>query len=337
MPLAIDATRALRTPGQLGQLIRAVHAADMADESRAVEWKSGFDPITSNEASFMIAKTVLGFANRPVVAAKKDFEGVGYLLVGVEPGSLRGQAVPDSAQLLNAVRRYTGSGMPIWDPRTVEVDGRIILVITVEAPRPGDRIALLRKGFQPGKGALIPEGTVFVRQPGATERATREDLEMLQDRLLDGAAENSAAVRALEQRREILLWTAELIDAGETWANSMEMLVISSTGHRWSSKDWVEWFETDSGREQVASMKLLQRNARKIRMLSKDTALLAAIAAVEQVLSDSQGFDAWHASSGESSDGRAQAYRHLNRVRARLRAVQAAAVPLEVETVEEVA
>ncbi|WP_280498882.1 AlbA family DNA-binding domain-containing protein [Nocardia farcinica] len=336
MPLAIDATRALRTPEQLEQLIRAVYAADPTDETRAVEWKIGFDTITSNEASFTIAKTILGFGNRPVEVAKNDFEGVGYLLVGVEPGSLRGQAVPDSAELLNAVRRYAGNGIPIWDPRTVDVDGRTILVITVEAPRPGDRMALLRKAFQPAKGGMFSEGTIFVRQPGATERATREDLEMLQDRLLDGAAENSAAFRELEQRREILLWTAELIEAGEVWANSMQILVVASASESWSSIDWVEWFKTDSGREQVASMKLLHRNARKIRLLSKDPVLLDAIAAVEAVLANSEAFDAWHASQGKSSEGRSQAYRHLNRLRAGLQAVEAAAIPLEVAAVEEV-
>lgn len=338
VPLAIDATHALRTMEQLEQLIRAVYTADNADESRAIEWKSGFHPITSTEASFMIAKTILGFANRPVPVATKDFEGVAYMLIGVEPGALHGQEVPDSAELLNAVRRYTGSGMtPVWDPRTIEVDGRIILVITVEAPRPGDRIALLRKAFQPTKGPLITEGTIFVRQPGATERATREDIEMLQDRLLDGAASNSLAIRELEQRREVLLWTAELIEAGTTWTQTMETLVISSAGRPWRSSDWAEWTTTDSGREQLAAVKTLHRNARKIRFFCKDPALRAAVDEAEATFDSTKNpkvFDVLH-TPGDNPEGRREAYVQLHRIRAALAAVQAAATPLEVEAAEE--
>ncbi|MGI5516114.1 hypothetical protein [Streptomyces sp. CA-106131] len=47
-------------------------------------------------------------ANRPVSVAAAAFEGVGYVVIGAEPGALNGQLVPDSAELVNALRRYTG-------------------------------------------------------------------------------------------------------------------------------------------------------------------------------------------------------------------------------------
>jgi hypothetical protein len=123
-------------------LLRAVYEAAPEDESRAVEWKSGYADLTSSEASFAIARAVLGLANRPVAVAATLFEGVGYVVVGVEPGSLNGQQVPDSAELLNAVHRYTGHGWPYWDGRTLALDGVNVLVVTVEPPHEGDRIAL---------------------------------------------------------------------------------------------------------------------------------------------------------------------------------------------------
>jgi hypothetical protein len=171
--LRTDTARALRTHDQLVSLVRDVVAAAAADESRAIEWKSGYDDLRAPEAAFAIARAIIGLANRPVDVSASAFEGVGYVIIGAEPGSLAGQSVPDSAELLNALRRYTGHTLPLWDHRAVQLGDVSVLVITVEPPRPGDRIAVLQKSFQPLKGALVPEGTIFVRQPGATERELR--------------------------------------------------------------------------------------------------------------------------------------------------------------------
>lgn len=276
MPLRINTSRALRTHDQLATLIRAVMAADKGDESRSIEWKSGYSDLLSIEASFAIARAVLGLANRPVDVAASAFEGVGYVIVGVEPGNLQGQAVPDSAELLNSLRRYTGHGFPLWDQRVVEVDGIEVLVITVEPPRAGDRIAMLQKNYQPAKGPLSTEGTIFVRQPGATERGSRSEIEMLQDRLLAGT--NTAERERLSKRNEqIRDAVVECVAAAHRWARTIEIMVLMTYKRPWQAHDWEEWVETDSGRAMAADQKLLTDSARRLRLLVSDETFLTTL------------------------------------------------------------
>lgn len=71
--LTIDTSRALRTPDQVLSLIRVVYEAAPEDESRAIEWKSGYADLTSTEASFAIGRAILGLANRPVAVAAASF------------------------------------------------------------------------------------------------------------------------------------------------------------------------------------------------------------------------------------------------------------------------
>lgn len=110
--------------------------------------EGGYSDLTSHEASFAISRAILGFANRMPSVAAAQFEGAAYIVVGAEPGSLLGQDVPDSAEVANAIGRYTGQGFPFWDGRTISVDGANVYVVTVEPPRDGDRIALLQKDHQ---------------------------------------------------------------------------------------------------------------------------------------------------------------------------------------------
>lgn len=147
--LKIELSSALRPSDQVLSLVRAVYDAAPEDETRAVEWKSGYADLTSQEASFAISRAILGLANRPVAVAAASLEGVGYVLVGVEPGAMNGQPVPDSAELLNAVHRYTGHRWPHWDARTLVLNDVSVLVVVVEPPRKGDRIASLQKAYQP--------------------------------------------------------------------------------------------------------------------------------------------------------------------------------------------
>ncbi|PPF32645.1 hypothetical protein C5E05_19260 [Pseudoclavibacter sp. AY1H1] len=250
--------------------------ADKGDESRSIEWKSGYANILSADASFAIARAILGLANRPVDVAASAFEGVGYVVVGAEPGTLLGQVVPDSAEVLNALRRYTGHGSPLWDQRLVDVEGTEVLVITVEPPRVGDRIALLQKGFQPAKGPLIAEGTIFVRQPGATERGSRSEIEMLQDRLLAGAntAERERVSKRNEQIRDAVV---ECVAAAHRWSRAIEIMVLMTYKRAWQARDWEEWVETDTGRAMAADQKLLTDSARRLRLLVSDETFLSTL------------------------------------------------------------
>ncbi len=327
MALRIDASRALRTQSQLEILIHAVLGASSDDENRAVEWKSGYKNLTDTEPSFAIGRAILGLANRPVTVANTVFEGVGYVLVGVEPGSMNGQVVPDSAELLNAIRRFTGHGWPHWDPRSVVIDGRNVLVITVEPPRDGDRIALLRKAFQPAKGTAVAEGTVFVRQPGATERASRMEIEMLQDRLLAGTATQAEASRADQRDRELRGLIADMVHSAHQWVNTMEILVIATATDKWGQREWISWANSDSGTAMGTHAQTVHQNARKIRLLSHAPQLLEAVSAAEGTLGDSAHWDAIH-KGGTSGEERSAAYRQLGKVKRLFDAVEAIGISL---------
>lgn len=292
MALDIDYSRSLRTSDQLACLIRAVVLAAPVDESRALEWKKGYSDLTSPEASFAIGRAILGFANRMPGVAATQFEGAAYIVIGAEPGLLLGQSVPDSANVVNAIGRYCGQGFPLWDGRAVSVDGTTVFIVTVEPPRAGDRIALLQKDFQPAKAPLVKAGTVFVRQPGATERATKEELESLQDRLLDGSRRDA-------HHSEIRATIDSIIGTARRWADTM-LGMLSATSRRrsaWSEQDLAEWVDTDSGVEQGAQLQLFHASVRRIRLLTTDSGILATVGHVEQFVSHER--DAWSLIAGK--------------------------------------
>jgi hypothetical protein len=72
-----------------------------------------------------------------------------------------------------------------------------VLVVTVEAPRAGDRIFTLRREFGRAR-----DGTVFVRKGGRTIPADSGDLDALQDRLL--AAGSPAEIVSIDIGRRRL-------------------------------------------------------------------------------------------------------------------------------------
>lgn len=328
MVLTIDTSRALRTPDQVLSLIQAVYEAAPEDESRAVEWKSGYADLTSAEVSFSIGRAILGLANRPVTVAAASFEGMGYVLVGVEPGSLNGQPVPDSAELLNAVHRYTGHGWPYLDARTLALDGVSVLVVTVEPPHEGDRVALLQKPYQAMKGSMVPKGTIFVRQPGATERASRTELEMLQDRLLSGSEAEGAASREAIRKSEFRVIVADLVQAGNLWADTMQVLVISSAGDKWKPSDWVEWVNTDSGRGMTESAQLVDRNIRKLRLSTNEESLVLPALEVQQRMRNGEAFDVLHSAARKDGDDQVPAYREINAIKSALTMLELNAIAL---------
>lgn len=109
-------------------------------------------------------------------------EGVAYLLVGVEPGQLLGVTPVDDSQLTPGVETYCGRG-PRWAPTYIEIEGRAVLVVTMEAPAWGDPIHPVRKTFTPAeRGQAVRDGQVFVRHPARTDEATAEDIDMLSRR-----------------------------------------------------------------------------------------------------------------------------------------------------------
>lgn len=328
MVLSLDTSRALRTPAQVLALMQAVYEAAPEDESRSIEWKSAYPDLTSTEASFAISRAILGLANRPVAVAATSFEGVGYVLVGVEPRSLEGQQVPDSAELLNAIHRYTGHGWPYWDARTHTFNAATVLVVTVEPPRDGDRIALLQKSYQPAKGPLVSEGTIFVRRSGATERASRAELEMLQDRLLRGSEAEAAALREATRKSELREIVTDLVQAGNWWADTMQILVTSTAGGEWKQRDWIEWVDTDSGREMTQNAQSVDRNIRKLRLHTGEDSLVLPALEAQQRIRGGKAFAVLHSDGRSSEDDRVSAYREINAIKSSLAKFELAAISL---------
>jgi hypothetical protein len=182
MSINLDLRAAIRHP-DLGRLVRAVVGADEHDEAEWVEWKSRLD-LTTKEGCFQIARTILGMANRLPEAASKTCEGLGYIIVGAEPSQLTGITSVDPAHIDQMLQPFLGGAEgPKYTPTYVRVDGKTVLVVTVEAPRAGDPVYMLRREFTRAR-----DGDVFVRKHGRTVPATSADQRALHARDLLGTS-----------------------------------------------------------------------------------------------------------------------------------------------------
>jgi len=214
--ISIDTSQALRGTADLRLLVDAVVAASDHDEADWIEWKSDLD-LTAKLGCFQVARTVLGMANRLPENASVNCEGLGFIVVGAQPGKLTGIASVDPAQLDQLVEPYVGgSEGPRWTPTYLTMGDRTVLVVTVEAPQPGDRIYALRKEFDKHRG-----GTVFVRKHGRTVQADAEDLDALQRRLTAASRPTGTALDVRVVGDVPLSWIdrESTRPAIERWAN----------------------------------------------------------------------------------------------------------------------
>ncbi len=192
MALAVDIARPLRTRAELISLVEAIRDADPNEhESDWVEWKRELNLGADAGHTFEAARHILGFGNRDPAAVASYCEGTAYLVVGVEPGAV--QEVPswDPADLDNWISRYVASGAPRWRADRVEVDGKQVVVFTIEAPSPGDRVCTLQRGFD-----RTPAGRIFVRRGGKTHEASPAEIAHLEARLLRGQADIEVTLEA---------------------------------------------------------------------------------------------------------------------------------------------
>lgn len=219
MSLQIDTRTALRTPNALAQLLFAVTQASANDELDWIEWKSGL-PLSDRTVQGTIARHILGMANRRPDQARLHAEGCGYLVIGAEPGKVTGVHELDPANLTNAIRPYLGAEGPMWTPGYVREVAVPVLVIVVNAPRPGDRMFTLEKQLTvrtPGsQEKTYLAGTIFVRHHGQTVQAGPGDVRALEARLL-------APRREAEEHR-LLMEMSRLVngvlDKAEPYASS---------------------------------------------------------------------------------------------------------------------
>lgn len=188
MTIEVPTDAELRGNAALRRLVEAVVVADEHDEAHWVEWKGPLD-LSTKPGCFHIARTVLGMANRDPERAALACGGVGYVIVGAEPGHLHGLTTVDPARLGGIMELYLGSDGPAWTASYIAVDGKNVLVVTVEPPKPGDRIHTLRREFEDHLS-----GTIFIRRPGRTVRADAGELDMLQRRLVAVPATKGANI-----------------------------------------------------------------------------------------------------------------------------------------------
>jgi hypothetical protein len=176
-----DWTKAARRPSEHEEIVAFVlNARGAIPETDWLEWKTDYD-LTRVPGRLAVARQIIGFANRHPDRASQHAEGLGYLLLGVEPENLVGVTEHDSADLENWLTPYVGDRIS-WAPAYVRHDGASVLFLTVEAPRWGDPIHSLRQEAVDINDRSVLEGTIWVRKLGKTERATAADIDMLTER-----------------------------------------------------------------------------------------------------------------------------------------------------------
>lgn len=180
--MTVDTTRAFRRPHDLRALVQAVVDGEIGSETDWIEWK-GTVALGDRRSAGVIARHLLGFANRDPGSAANWAEGCAYFVAGAERGSVRGVSEVDPATLDARLTKYCGDLGPQFSLQYVAVSEVAVLVIVVEPPRAGDPIYTLRQNFEdPERKAGYSEGEIFVRRRGRTEKASSSDVARLTSR-----------------------------------------------------------------------------------------------------------------------------------------------------------
>lgn len=157
--------------------LNAVEAADPADESEWIEWKVTLDLRTHRDLA-KIAIFIVAAANRDPDVSSRWMGGTGILIIGLEPGVVRGVKQRDPAELDDEIGRLLGPQPPAWEPRPMTYKGKPLLIITVAPPNAGDPIYTMERQTD-----LCGPGQVYVRRKGRSERANANDIRRLSRRL----------------------------------------------------------------------------------------------------------------------------------------------------------
>lgn len=189
MTLTLDTGTPLRTLARYRELAQAIlDAPASTQETDFLEWKSDVD-LADKRWQAQFGRHTIGFANRDSEAAARWFGGCAYMVAGVSPGILLGTPVYDTAKIEAWLAAYVGQApdAPGWAPAYVELHGKHILIVTIEAPEPGDPMWVCQREFtenQRGRDKLITrKGGIYVRHKGSTDEAGPADIAMLSRRL----------------------------------------------------------------------------------------------------------------------------------------------------------
>jgi hypothetical protein len=208
-----------------------------------------------------VGKYLIGFANRDPDTAARVVGGCAYLVLGVEPGRTVGIERLDTASLQDAISRFVDGSRVRWNPTFVEFEDRIVLVIEVMPPRPGDKIASLLTQFQDERGKTWNGGSIFVRRNGQTEMALPREIDMLVERASGGLPEpqitlaggghstGEAVVRLRPEPQGALPYQPRLAVLAEGYADSPVQPFRDRAGARgW----WAEtWFKVQSSADRA--------------------------------------------------------------------------------------
>lgn len=190
MTLSLDTSTALRSLARYRELVAAIFEAPAStQETQWVEWKSTAD-VGQKRWAAELSRQVLGMANRDPEVAGKWCGGCAYVVVGVSPGSLVGTPVRDTAKIDGWLTPYVGRApnAPEWAPTYAEVQGKEVLVLTIEPPQFGHPAWPCRKTYSPDPRTredprlAVRDGAVYVRHKASTEEANSADIEMLSRR-----------------------------------------------------------------------------------------------------------------------------------------------------------
>jgi hypothetical protein len=177
---APDFSKLARRPSERAAIVEYIRSAPALQETDFLEWKTAYD-LSTKPGRAATSKHLIAFANRDFAQAERSAEGFAYLIVGVELGNLAGVPVWDSADIENWLSPYTGTDLRYGPPDYITVDGVHVLFLVVDPPRPGDPIYCMQKAGADAddNNDTIPEGTIFVRHGGKSERHTSADLRRL--------------------------------------------------------------------------------------------------------------------------------------------------------------
>ena len=185
-----DFTTLARRPSERLAIVEHVRDSQALEETDYLEWKSAYD-LSTKAGAVLIARQLIGMANRDPAQAERHAEGSAYVLIGVEPGKVHGVPHWDSADIENWLAPYVPDELR-YDVQYVGIDGEEVLFFVVDAPQQGDPIHCLQREYQVEEVVTgstgeaerkakrtLRKGEIFVRHGGKTEPHAPEDLARL--------------------------------------------------------------------------------------------------------------------------------------------------------------